>query len=92
MNASKVRDEIPERFESLDAAAEWWDNHSLADYEDLAQPAEFDIALDRGNHTIRLDRELSEELQTLARKEGTTVQALINQWIAERLQFRAPAS
>jgi hypothetical protein len=92
MNASKLREEMPERFESLDAAADWWDKHSLADYEDLTQPASFEIALDRGNRTIKIDRELSEELRTIARKQGTTVQALIDQWIRERLHYAAPAS
>ena len=40
------RDPLPEHFESLEAAAEFWDTHDSADYEEFMQDieCEFDLA------------------------------------------------
>ena len=38
----KSRDPIPEEFATLEEAAEFWDTHSLADYEDVQQEVTFD--------------------------------------------------
>ena len=35
MAKRKKREEIPESFDSLEEAGEFWDTHSAADYEDL---------------------------------------------------------
>jgi len=32
MQETKTKDQLPENFTSIDAAAEFWDTHSLADY------------------------------------------------------------
>jgi hypothetical protein len=41
------RDPIPESFGSLQEAAEFWDEHDVAEYEDLTSPAHFDVSLER---------------------------------------------
>lgn len=39
------REPIPEYFASYDEAAEFWDNHDLADYEDATHEVGFDVDL-----------------------------------------------
>jgi hypothetical protein len=40
---SEDRDPIPLHFASVEEAAEFWDNHDLADYWDLTHEVEFDV-------------------------------------------------
>ncbi len=42
------RDPIPEHFADLEAAAEFWDSHDLADYEDLTGDEGNEIRIDIG--------------------------------------------
>lgn len=39
------RDPIPEEFNFLEEAAEFWDTHDSADYEDLMEEVSFEINL-----------------------------------------------
>ena len=41
------RDPIPESFRSVEEAAEFWDTHSTADYEDLMRDVHFDVNITR---------------------------------------------
>ena len=43
MPDSKKRDPIPEHFQSVEVAVEFWDSHDLADYWDLTQEAHFEV-------------------------------------------------
>ena len=43
----KERDPLPEHFDSLEEAGEFWDTHSSADYEDLTEDVEFEINLSK---------------------------------------------
>ncbi len=44
MKENKI-DPLPEEFKNVEAAAEFWNTHSLADYEELQTDAEFEVAL-----------------------------------------------
>lgn len=50
MDANKQRDPMPDEFESIEAAAEFWDAHSLADYEDQLHEVEIDVHAQRRAH------------------------------------------
>jgi CopG antitoxin of type II toxin-antitoxin system len=41
--SSKKRDPVPPHFKSLEEAAEFWDNHDLADYWNLTREAHFEV-------------------------------------------------
>jgi len=36
---------LPDQFKNIEEAAEFWDTHSLADYEDLQRDVEFEVEL-----------------------------------------------
>jgi hypothetical protein len=46
-SSKRQRDPIPEHFGTVEEAAEFWDNHDLADYWDLTRPAEFEADIQR---------------------------------------------
>lgn len=41
----KHREPIPESFNSIEEAGEFWDTHSLADYWDQTREVEIEVAL-----------------------------------------------
>lgn len=70
---------------TLDELAEFWDTHSLADYWDATQDAEFAVRAER-RHRVTLDPEVYAQIAALAQRRGLAPETLINLWLQERLQ------
>jgi predicted HicB family RNase H-like nuclease len=68
--------------------AEFWDSHSLADYWDQTHEVEFEVRIPR-RRRVTLAAELSDRLAERARREGVSVETLVNLWVAEKLQAAA---
>lgn len=83
---SEVRDQIPEQFDTIEEAAEFWDSHDLADYWDLTEEVEFEVNLQRRRYLVALDPELAEKLAAAAHQRGLSTETLVNLWLSERLQ------
>lgn len=80
-----ARDPIPEHFGSLEEAADFWDRHDLADYDDLTADAQVEVALERRTFLAALEPELARKLAEVARRDGVSTETLINVWLAEKL-------
>jgi hypothetical protein len=94
----RTRDPIPEKFESLEAAAEFWDTHSLTDYRDEFRPVK-DVKIDLDYQRLRLENELVQKIGRIARQRGVLSETLINLWLQQKLaealkrnKRRSPAS
>ena len=70
--------------DSLEAIADFWDTHSLADYRDQIEPAEFDPQA-RRRYLIAVDPDVLARVQTIARQKGLATESLINLWLEQRL-------
>ena len=71
---------------SYEEMAEFWDTHSLADYWDYTEPAEFEISTHaRRRYLVSVDRDLLARLQKLARIRGLSIESLVNLLIEQRL-------
>lgn len=76
---------IPE-FNSYAEIAEFWDTHSLVDYWDQTEPAEFEISKDvRRRYLVSVDRELLSRVQRVARTRGLSTESLVNLLLEQRL-------
>ncbi len=76
---------IPE-MESYEQIAEFWDTHSLADYWDQTEPAEFEIAPDaRRRYLVAVDPDVLSRVHRLARKRGLNTESLVNLLLEQRL-------
>jgi hypothetical protein len=74
-------------FSSYEEMAEFWDTHSLADYWDQTEPAEFEIAKDvRRHYLVSVDREVLARLRYLARVRGVSIESLANLLLDQRLR------
>lgn len=80
----KSRDPLPEHFDSLEEAAEFWDTHDSADYEEYMRDVEFDVDIKRRTYLVSLDDSLYRKVQAIARKEGVPAETLVNRWIEEK--------
>ena len=53
---SRVKEPLPEEFETIEAAGEFWDTHSLADYWDQTREVRLDMDLKQNVHLIVLEK------------------------------------
>ena len=84
-----TQDQIPEDFGSIEAAAEFWDTHSLADYWDQTVEIAVDVKLERRITLLPLEQGLAKRLSEAARYQGLSVETVANLWLSERLQQSA---
>jgi predicted DNA binding CopG/RHH family protein len=75
---------IPD-FDSLEEAAEFWDTHSTADFEDQWKPVEFEVDLQENCTYVALDEPLARTVRQAARAQGLSVHAWVNRCLEERL-------
>lgn len=77
--------QIPE-MKSYTETAEFWDTHSLADYWDQTEPAEFEISPDaRRRYLVAVDPDLLSRVKRIAHTRGITTESLINLLLEQRL-------
>jgi len=84
MGKSK-REPIPEQFDTVEAAAEFWDDHSLSDYWDQTHEVEAEVRAER-RRRVTLDPEVWERIVVQARVRGVSPETLVNLWLMERSQ------
>ena len=83
MNGDKKISEI----KTYEEMAEFWDTHSLADYWEQTEPAEFEISRNaRRRYLIPVDRDLINRAQRLARIRGLSTESLVNLLLEQRLK------
>ncbi len=81
------RKQIPE-LKTDEAAAEFWDGHSLADYVADTEPAEdavFSVSPLK-QICLRLAPSQIEQVRGIARAKGIGYQTLLRMWITERVR------
>ena len=72
--------------------AEFWDTHSLADYEEDLEPA-YDVIVERPERqviSLRLDKKIVRTLKAFAMKKGIGYSPLLRMWIRERFYNEIP--
>ena len=85
----KQRDPIPESFASIEAAAEFWDSHSTADYDDLMRDVHFDVDIQRRTFLVPIEGSIAKGITTVAQREGLGLETLVNLWLKEKLIEKA---
>ena len=73
--------------DSLQAIAQFWDTHSLADFWDQTEPVEFEFDPQvRRHYLVAVDPELLIRIRRVARSRGLQTESLINLWLEQRVQ------
>lgn len=86
MGKSKKKiDPLPDHFNSLEEAGEFWDTHDSTDYEEYMIPVHFDVDLKSSVHEVRVVHEVLEAVTKIARQQGLKTETLINVWLQEKV-------
>ena len=85
MKNKKKRDPIPESFNSVAEAAEFWDTHSLADYWDQTKEVKGRIDVGRKVYVTALEPNLFKKLGECSKRQGVSAETLVNLWLTERV-------
>lgn len=83
--SKKQRDPIPESFASIEEAAEFWDSHSTADYDDLMRDVHFKVDIQRRTFLVPIEGRVAKEMTEIAEQEGLGLETLVNLWLREKL-------
>ena len=83
--SNKRREPIPQHFQSVAEAAEFWDSHDLTDYWDQTREASFEVDIQRRVFLTALEPKLAKKLTACARKQGVSTETLINVWLTEKI-------
>ena len=75
---------MPERFISIEEAAEFWDTHDSADYEEFMRDVDCKINIKRRTYLVLLESELYRKLRIIAKERGVKPETLVNLWLQEK--------
>lgn len=72
-------------FKTYEEAADWFDNHDMADFEDQLKPVDFSFDLRKNRNWVELDTEIAKRLRLLAREKHISTHALVNKLLKEKI-------
>lgn len=70
---------------TLEEMAEFWDTHSLADFEDQTYEVEMTFDPSARRSLVGIEPELMQELRLIAKERQVTTQTLVNVWLRQRV-------
>jgi predicted HicB family RNase H-like nuclease len=83
-NTIKRKSAISEA-ESYQQIGEFWDDRDLADYWEETDAAEFSVNLQSEIIYYRVEVTLSEQIRSIAKRQGVSPETLLNLWVQEKL-------
>jgi hypothetical protein len=82
--SKKTRDPLPEHFNSVEEAAEFWDTHDSADYDEYFKDVEFEVDLKPRTHVVEIEAALYDKVRAIAKKKRVATNKLVNRWLEEK--------
>ena len=82
----KKRDPMPLPDATPEEIGEFWDTHSLADYWDETNEVDFQVNLKLKHNLIPVEREIAEQINAHATRQGVSAEKLVNFWLREKLK------
>ena len=73
-------------FETYEAAAEWFDTHDIADYEEKLIPVNVDFDVSGSHDWVEIDKEIARYLRELAQKQHVSTRTLVNEFLREKIE------
>ncbi|HET7087032.1 MAG TPA: CopG family antitoxin [Anaerolineae bacterium] len=70
---------------TLKEIAEFWDTHSLADYDDQTYEVEMTFEPSARRPAVIIEPELMEDLRRIASERKVSTQTLVNLWLRQRV-------
>ncbi|HMG72396.1 MAG TPA: CopG family antitoxin [Pyrinomonadaceae bacterium] len=86
---TKARDPLPEHFNTIEEAAEFWDTHSTTDYEEYFKEVDCQFDIKKRTHLISIDGAVYDRIRAIAKKKRIPADKLVSRWIKEKLRSAA---
>jgi len=64
----------------------FWDEHDLSDYWSSTRRVKFDVVLEPEATYYPIEKDLSGRIQTVARRQGVSSDALVNLWLEQKIK------
>jgi len=74
------------RARSYSEIGEFWDEHDLSDFWKKTKKVKFDVVLEPEATYYPVEKELSEKIQSVARKQGVSSDTLVNLWLEQKIK------
>ena len=84
MGANK-KDPIPEHFDNPEAAGEFWDTHSAADYWDEMEDIEMEFDIQKRTFLVPIGGQMYDRIKERARQEQRSVEQVVSDLLAQQL-------
>jgi len=72
-------------FRTYGEAADWFDTHDMADYQEMMQPVDFSFDLRKNRDWVELDNDIARDLRELAKRQKIPTRRLVNELLREGL-------
>ncbi len=86
-NKKKVIDSIPDTFASEKEAGEFWDTHSLADYQEFLEPIEMTFEIRKRTYEVQVSEDVFEGLRKEAELTHQSVPTTIDRLLRKELSL-----
>ncbi|MBC8180664.1 hypothetical protein H8E88_06015 [candidate division KSB1 bacterium] len=80
-----IKEPLPDNFNSIAEAAEFWDSHSLSDYEEYQKDIDIEVELKKEKNYFAIEKDLSDIVDKVALSKGILPETLINLWLKEKI-------
>ena len=70
---------------TLEEMADFWDTHSLADFEDQTHEVEVTFDPSARRSVVGIETELMAEIRRIAKERQVSTQTLVNVWLRQRV-------
>jgi hypothetical protein len=84
-NTNRPIDPLPDEFGSAAEAAQFWDTHSITDYEEFLEPADLEVDGPRRHFEIEVDEESFFALRDTAKKQRKPIKDLASEILKQKL-------
>jgi predicted DNA binding CopG/RHH family protein len=71
-------------FKNLEEEVEFWETHDLTDYREYWREVK-DVKIELAHRRFRLEEELAEKIDKLARQRGVSSETLVHLWLQQKL-------
>ena len=65
---------------------EFWDKHDLSDFWNKTRKVKFEVVLEPEATYYPIEKDLSEKIQSEARKQGVSSDTLVNLWLEQKIK------
>jgi hypothetical protein len=65
---------------------EFWDEHDLSDFWGKTRKVRFDVVVEPEATYYPIEKDLSEKIQSVARKQGVRSDTLVNLWLEQKIK------